>query len=142
MLKFCPSTTSTRRQAQSNLHAKLTSGANVSVEPLPAGAHISQCSDETNSSVSSPDSRFVAVCVRDPERSSVVVMDSKAVAVLKESERRGYGPLELVSALSGHPVPYNSIGFVAVGVSENEGVGLPYIAREFRSAWSYIRWQR
>jgi len=55
--------------------AHLASGANVSVEPLPAGAHISQCSDETNSSVSSPDSRFVAVCVRDPERSSVVVMD-------------------------------------------------------------------
>ncbi|OLD82777.1 MAG: hypothetical protein AUF67_02845 [Acidobacteria bacterium 13_1_20CM_58_21] len=68
--------------------------------------------------------------------------DSKAVAVLKESERRGYGPLELVSALSGHPVPYNSTGFVAVGVSENESVGLPYIAWEFRSAWSYIRWQR
>ena len=150
----------------SEVHIEL--GSSVSSEPLPAGAHISRCPDGTDSSISSPDGRFAASCVREQGISSVIVTDvlaktpvknilianffnvrgiawspdSRAVAVLEESERKGYGPLELASALSGHPVPYSSIGFVAASISENEGTGLPYIAREFRSAWSYIRWQR
>ena len=148
--------------------APIELGSSVSSEPLPAGAHISRCPNGTDFPVSSPNNRFVASCVREQGKSLVIVTevltktlmknilisnffnvsgiawspDSRAVAVLEESERKGYGPLELASALSGHPVPYSSIGFVAVSISENEGTGLPYIAREFRSAWSYIRWQR
>jgi hypothetical protein len=147
--------------------ADIELGSRVSSEPLPAGAHISRCPDGTDSSVSSPNNRFAASCVREQGKSSVIVTDvlaktlvknilianffnvrgiawspdSRAVAVLEDSERKGYGPFELASALSGHPVPYSSIGFAAVSISENEGTGLPYIAREFRSAWSYIRWQ-
>jgi len=68
--------------------------------------------------------------------------DSNAVTVLKESERTGYGPLEVLAALSGHPVPYDTVGFVTVKVGENEGQGLPYVGKEFRAAWSFVKWRQ
>jgi hypothetical protein len=54
----------------------------------------------------------------------------------------GYGPIELLEALSGHPVYYSTVGFVAVAVDRNEGQGLPHVGREFRSAWCFIKWRQ
>jgi WD40 repeat protein len=140
-------------------------GSNLPGSPLPLGAHLDGCAREADDPVFSPDGRFYASCsrtsvvVRDASTNAQVKTiaiekdagvwvngiawspDSKAVVLLKNSERWGYGPLDLFLGFSGHPVPYNSVGFVAVSVAENEGSGLPYIGREFRSAWSYIRWR-
>lgn len=43
--------------------------------------------------------------------------DSKSVAVLNESEHYGKSPLELLSGLSGHPVPHNTV-FVELFVTD------------------------
>jgi WD40 repeat protein len=143
----------------------VSSGDSIPGSPLPLGAHLVGCSREADDHVLSPDGHYYASCssksgvVSDAATNAEVKKtfiekdagiwvngiawspDSKAVAFLKNSQRLGYGPLDLMLALSGHPVPYDSAGFVAVSVTENEGTGLPYIGREFRSAWSFIRWR-
>jgi hypothetical protein len=43
--------------------------------------------------------------------------DSKSVAVLNESENYGKNPLEILSGLSGHPVPHNNV-FVELFVTD------------------------
>lgn len=151
---------------------ELDQNADLSSEGLPAGAHISTCSDEKSSHIASPDQRYIAACqqalVGTRLTNSILIEDSvsggtikrvpiedfshvrgmawspnsDALAVLKESERMGYGPIELLEALSGHPVRYSTIGFVAVAVDRNEGQGLPYVGREFRSAWCFIKWRQ
>jgi hypothetical protein len=141
--------------------------ADLNSEPLPDGAHVSNCSHQSIS-IRSPNGRYDAACRKQDSNESYSVViedsasgrpvktvpvekffniggiawspDSNAVTILKESERMGYGPLDLLAALSGHPVPYVTVGFVTVKVGENGGQGLPYVGREFRAAWTFVKW--
>jgi hypothetical protein len=99
----------------------------------PEGA-IFSCIDKPEAT--SPDGSFVAICEGSLNSSGALVIterstqkelvrwapseyrgmrgfawapDSKSVAVLNESEHHGKAPLELLSGLSGHPVPYNTV---------------------------------
>lgn len=151
---------------------QLSPTASLFFDALPNGAHISTCSDEKSSVVTSPNQRYTAICKQafagSHEKNSVLIVDSvshntiknvpiesfshvrgmawspdsRALAILKESERIGYGPVELLDALTGHPVQYSTVGFVTASIDGNQGQGLPYIGREFRSAWCFVKWRQ
>jgi hypothetical protein len=92
-------------------------------QPAGAGA----CTE--HKSVPSPDGRFVAQCESDGLQinyrlTSTIAYtwksgrdirgiawspNSRSLAVLSTSERLGKAPIELLSALSGHPVPHNTV---------------------------------
>jgi hypothetical protein len=108
---------------------------------MPAGA-IDSCTGRPEAI--SPDGKFVAACEASPrDRASFVIIehstkkelmrwtpeqyrgirgfawspDSRSVAVLNENEHYGKSPLELLSGLSGHPVPHNTV-FVDLFVAD------------------------
>jgi hypothetical protein len=143
----------------------------VDAQGIPNGGHISTCSRDAAFRVESPNRQYAAMCRQElmgtRNTNSVLIVDansgvavktvpiedfssvrgiawspdSNAVSVLKESGRMGYGPTELVHALSGHPVHYSTVGFVTVTINGNQGQGLPYVGREFYNAWCFIRWR-
>jgi len=106
----------------------------------PTGAIVS-CTDKPEAM--SPDGSFVATCEGSLTSRAFVITDrstkkellrwapteyrgirgfawapdSKSIAVLNESEHYGKGPLELLSGLSGHPVPHNTV-FVELFVTD------------------------
>jgi hypothetical protein len=106
----------------------------------PAGAIVS-CTDKPEAT--SPDGSVVASCEGSLNRRAFVVTDrytkkellrwapteyrdirgfawapdSKSVAVLNENEYYGKNPLELLSGLSGHPVPHNTV-FVELFITD------------------------
>lgn len=123
---------------------KIATKQNSAIPPAyskPAGA-IFSCSDKPEAS--SPDNSLVATCEGSLNSSGTFVImdrstkkellrwtpseyrgmrgfawapDSKSIAVLNESEHYGKRPLELLSGLSGHPVPHNTV-FVELFVVE------------------------
>ena len=97
------------------------------------GAHIDRC-DQNSPLVYSPNGTYVASCstsdpdtviiravaVRNDEVGKVplwrrrrVSPRSDAIAILEKGSRVGWGPADILSFASGHPVPYN---WFAVGV--------------------------
>jgi hypothetical protein len=66
--------------------------------------------------------------------------DSKAVALLLSSQRPGFGPLDILSAFSGHPIHYKSFGFLILNVEERRSVAVPRFAGGFASGETAIEW--
>jgi hypothetical protein len=67
--------------------------------------------------------------------------DSKAVALLLSSERFGFGPLDILSAFAGHPIQYESFGFLLLSVEERRSVGVMKFAGGYAGAWAAIEWE-
>lgn len=67
--------------------------------------------------------------------------DSKAVALLLSSERLGFGPLDILSAFAGHPIQYQSFGFLILTVEEHRSVGVMRFAGEYAGGWAAIEWK-
>jgi hypothetical protein len=66
--------------------------------------------------------------------------DSKAVALLLSSERIGFGPLDILSALAGHPIQYKSFGFLILNVEARRSVDVMRFAGGFAGGWAEIEW--
>jgi hypothetical protein len=66
--------------------------------------------------------------------------DSKAVALLLSSERFGFGPLDILSAFSGHPIQYKSLGFLLLSIEERRSVGVMRFTGGYAGAWAAIEW--
>jgi hypothetical protein len=67
--------------------------------------------------------------------------DSRAVALLLSSERVGFGPLDILSAFSGHPIQYKSFGFLLLSVEERRSVGVMRFAGGYAGGWAAIEWE-
>jgi len=50
------------------------------------------------------------------------------LALLNHSERRGFGPLELLWAVAGHPVPHNT--FYLLIIDAESGRSVEYVLRK------------
>jgi hypothetical protein len=67
--------------------------------------------------------------------------DSKAVALLLSSKRFGFGPLDILSAYSGHPIQYKSFGFLILSVEQRRSVSVLRFAGGYAGAWAAIEWE-
>jgi hypothetical protein len=67
--------------------------------------------------------------------------DSKAVALLLSAQRPGFGPLDLLSAFSGHPVHYKSFGFLILSVEDRRSVSVLRFAGRYASGETAIEWE-
>jgi hypothetical protein len=66
--------------------------------------------------------------------------DSRSVAVLLEEEKKDLGPLGLLSAASGHPVPLESFRVTLFSAQSEDELRLPVIRRDSPSGWARIDW--
>jgi len=67
--------------------------------------------------------------------------DSKAVALLLSAQRPGFGPLDLLSAFSGHPIHYKSFGFLILDIEDRRSVSVLHFAGRFSSGETAIEWE-
>jgi hypothetical protein len=67
--------------------------------------------------------------------------DSSAIAVLVEKERYGKCPLEILSAFSGHPVPYESFGLRVYSLKSSAQLSVPSIVKEIPYGSALVRWK-
>jgi hypothetical protein len=67
--------------------------------------------------------------------------DSKAVALLLSAQRPGFGPLHLLSAFSGHPIHYKSLGFLILSVEDRRYVSVLRFADQYASGETAIEWE-
>jgi hypothetical protein len=127
-----------------------------------SGAHIDRCG-QNSPLVYSPNAKFVASCPNsDPDMVVIRAVDdnqevcrvplwrrrrvsgivwsprSNAIAVLERSSRRGWGPADILSAVSGHPVPYNWFAVEVHDISCSNMVAVNSIGRQFRYGWANI----
>lgn len=127
------------------------------------GAHIDRC-DQNSPLVYSPNGRYVASCsttgpdtvviravgVSNDEvckvplwrshRVSGIVWSprSDAITILERGSRVGWGPADMLSFVSGHPVPYNWFAVGVQNISCSDMLSINYIGREFRYGWANI----
>ena len=67
--------------------------------------------------------------------------DSKGVALLLSAQRPGFGPLDLLSAFSGHPVHYKSFGFLILSIEDRRSVSVLRFAGRYASGETAIEWE-
>jgi len=66
--------------------------------------------------------------------------DSGSVAVLLEKERMDLGPVGLLSAASGHPIPLETFEVTVLSVQPGRELKLPIIRKDSPSGWARIDW--
>jgi len=67
--------------------------------------------------------------------------DSTTVALLLCSERLGFGPLDLLSAFTGHPIQYKSFGFLILSVERRRSVGVVRFAGGYAEGQAALEWE-
>jgi hypothetical protein len=66
--------------------------------------------------------------------------DSASIAVLLEKARTDLGPLGLISAASGHPIPLETFKVTLLSVYSESELHLPVIRKDSPSGWARIDW--
>jgi hypothetical protein len=136
-------------------------------ERSPLGSHMDDCQEK----VPSPDNNFVVSCItttRSPFRplrftvddangKQIMVIpveeparidgiawapDSKLIAVLVQGERYGKGPFDLLSALTGHPVPYTNYSVRVYAMDSTMVLSVPNVVKNLAYGRGALEWAR
>jgi hypothetical protein len=67
--------------------------------------------------------------------------DSSAIAILVEREIYGKGVGDILSAASGHPVPYVSFGLRVYSLNSGAQLSIPTVVKDIPYAQGYVHWK-
>jgi len=67
--------------------------------------------------------------------------NSSAIAILVEREKYGKGSGDILSAASGHPVPYKSFGLRVYSLNSGARLSIPTIVKDVPYASAYVQWK-